>query len=324
MRKGFTSSLLAAGAVAIAMAAGPVQAAGIPCGTAKLIVPWSPGGGTDVIFRIIAETVNKTGAKPQIQVVNINGQGGNKGAKEAQKSKPNGCTLFAIHQSAITSYFTGRVDFSVEAFEPVALLSRTPTVFGAHPDTPYNNLGELVAYAKKNPGKVLTAATLGSTSQFIFLMLEDVAGIKLKYVSYDGTRTRMTALLAKNVEIGETNLAAGKKYLQSGQIKGLAITTAERNPEAPDIPTTGEHGIDLLYGTDRGIVMPKGTPKEIIDHYVALLKVAMADPAVTEALKKKGTQSFFVPTDEYGAYFKKTFETWKRIAKEVGAYKRTD
>ena len=324
MRKGFTSSLLAAGAIAVAMAASPVQAADIPCGTAKLIVPWNPGGGTDVIFRIIAETVNKAGTKPQIQVVNIPGQGGNKGAKEAKKSKPDGCTLFAIHQSAITSYFTGRVDFSVEAFEPVALLSRTPTVYGAHPDTPYNNLKELVAHAKKNPGKVLTAATLGSTSQFIFLMLEDIAGIKLKYVSYDGTRTRMTALLAKNVEIGETNLAAGKKYLQSGEIKGLAITTAERNPEAPNIPTTVEQGVDLLYGTDRGIVMPKGTPKEVIDHYVAALKVAMQDPAVREALKKKGTQSFFVPTDEYGEFLKKTFAQWKRIAKEVGAYKRKD
>ena len=248
MRKGLLYTVFAAGALAFATAAAPAGAADIPCGTAKLIVPWGPGGGTDVIFRIIVEAVNKAGAKPQIQVVNIPGQGGNKGAKEAVRAKPNGCTLFAIHQSAITSYFTGRVDFSVEAFEPVALLTRTPTIFGANPDVPYNNLKELVAEAKKRPGKVITGGTLGSTSHFIMLLLEDAAGIKLKHISYDGTRARMTALLAKNIEMGEINLAAAKK----------------------------------------------------------------------------GTQSFFVPTAEYSAYFKKTFAHWKRIAKEVGVYKRKD
>ena len=324
MRKGFLYTVFAAGALAFATAAAPVGAADIPCGTAKLIVPWGPGGGTDVIFRIIVEAVNKAGAKPQIQVVNIPGQGGNKGAKEAVRAKPNGCTLFAIHQSAITSYFTGRVDFSVEAFEPVALLTRTPTIFGANPDVPYNNLKELVAEAKKRPGKVITGGTLGSTSHFIMLLLEDAAGIKLKHISYDGTRARMTALLAKNIEMGEINLAAAKKYIQAGELKGLGITTEERNPEAPQIMTAKEQGINLIYGTDRGIVLPKGTPQAVVDHYAGLLEAAMADPAISESLAKKGTQSFFVPTAEYSAYFEKTFAHWKRIAKEVGVYKRTD
>ena len=150
MQNRVVHTLIAAAAAAFLVA--PVGAtAAIPCGTAKLIVPWSPGGGTDVIFRIVADAVNKAGANPQIQVVNISGQGGNKGAKEAAKAKPDGCTLFAIHQSAITSYFTGRVDFTWDAFEPVALLTRTPTIFGASPATPYNNLKELVAHAKKKP-----------------------------------------------------------------------------------------------------------------------------------------------------------------------------
>ena len=158
------SHTLIAAAAAVFLVAPVGAAAQIPCGTAKLIVPWSPGGGTDVVFRIIADAVNNAGAKPQIQVVNISGQGGNKGAKEAVGAKPDGCTLFAIHQSAITSYFTGRVDFTWDAFEPVALLTRTPTIFGANPDVPYNNLKELVAHAKKNPGKVLAGGTLVRTA----------------------------------------------------------------------------------------------------------------------------------------------------------------
>ena len=107
-----------AGAAFLALSATSSFAApSMPCGTAKLIVPWGAGGGTDIIFRQIVEKVNKSGAKPQLQVVNVGGQGGNKGAKQAAKAKPDGCTLFAIHQSAITSYFTGRIDITWDAFE---------------------------------------------------------------------------------------------------------------------------------------------------------------------------------------------------------------
>ena len=158
MKKGLTKTVLVAGAISVAAAFAPISAfaADIPCSTAKLIVPWGAGGGTDVLFRIFAETANKQGAKPQIQVVNMGGQGGNKGAKEARKAKADGCTLFAIHQSALTSNLTGRVDFTWDAFEPVAMLTRTPLIVGANPDVPYNNTTEMVANAKSRPGELLT------------------------------------------------------------------------------------------------------------------------------------------------------------------------
>ena len=125
MRK---SILLAAVAALVTVSSMPVNAVEFPCRTAKLIVPWGAGGGTGVIFRIIIETVNKTGIKPQLQMVNIGGQGGNKGAKVARKAKPDGCTLFAIHQSALSSYLNGRVKFTWDAFESVAMLTRTPSL----------------------------------------------------------------------------------------------------------------------------------------------------------------------------------------------------
>ncbi len=308
--------------VAITLGATPAMAAGLPCSTAKLIVPWSPGGGTDVIFRIIAEAANKAGADPQLQVVNIGGQGGNKGAKEAVKAKADGCTLFAIHQSAITSYFTGRVDFSVEAFDTVALLTRTPPIIGAHPGVPYNSVTDLVAAAKASPGTILTGATLGSTSHFWFLLLEDAAGIKLKYVPYDGTRQRMTALLAKNIDLGEINLAAAVKLIQGNELKALGIFTQERNPQIPEVPTLREQGIDLVAGTDRGIVVPKGTPKDAIAQWEQVLKKAMEDPEVVSSFAKKGTAIVFMGSDEYRMYFEKTFSKWEEVAKKVGVYKR--
>ena len=318
--------LLGAAALATALVTGgvgtaPAEAAEIRCRTAKLIVPWGAGGGTDVIFRVFVDAVNKQGAEPQLQVVNISGQGGNKGAKEAVKAKADGCTLFAIHQSAITSFLNGRVDFTWDAFEPVSMLTRTPAIFGANPDVPYDNIKELVAAAKANPGEIVAGGTLGSTSHFVFLLLEDAAGVKFKHVSYDGTRQRMTALLAKNIELGEINLASAKKYITTGELKALGITTPERNNEIPEVMTLNEQGYDMVYGTDRGVMLPKGTPQEIIDHYAGLFQKAATDPAVVAEMNAKGTEVIYLDPKEYTAYFEDTFSTWKRIATEVGLYK---
>ena len=279
------------------------------------------GGGTDVIFRTFVEAANKAGAKPELQVVNISGQGGNKGAKEAVKAKPDGCTLFAIHQSALTSFFTGRVDFTWDAFEPVVMLTRTPAIFGANPDVPYNNIADLVAAAKAKPGEISAGGTLGSTSQFVFLLLEDAAGIKFKHVSYDGTRQRMTALLAKNIELGEINLASAKKYIQTNELKALGITTAKRNAEIPDVMTLTEQGYDMVYGTDRGVMLPKGTPAAIVDYYATVFEKAAKDPAVVAAMEGKGTSINFLGPKDAAGYWQDTFASWKRIAKEVGMYK---
>ena len=322
------STLLAAAAAVVvagtAFGTSPAAAADFGCRTAKLIVPWGAGGGTDVIFRQFVEAVNEAGAEPELQVVNIGGQGGNKGAKEAAKAKPDGCTLFAIHQSALTSYFTGRIDFTWDKFEPVAMLTRTPSIFGANADVPYDNITEMVAYAKENPGKINAGGTLGSTSQFVYLLLEDAAGVKFNHVSYDGTRQRMTALLAGNIDTGEINLAAAKKYIQTGELKALGITTEERNSEIPDVATLKEQGYDLVYGVDRGVMLPEGTSQEIIDHYAGLFKQAAENPKVVEAMNAKGTYVNYMNPAESETYWSETQAKWSKIAKDVGIYKAQD
>jgi tripartite-type tricarboxylate transporter receptor subunit TctC len=297
------------------------KAADFPCGTAKLIVPWGAGGGTDVIFRIFENAVNKLGAKPQIQVVNIPGQGGNKGAKEAKRAKPDGCTLFAIHQSALTSYLNGRVDFTWDAFEPVSLLTRTPAIVGAAPNVPYDDMAGLIKAAKAKPKSVLAGGTLGSTSHFLFVLIEDAADIQFKHVSYEGTRQRMTALLAKNINVGEINLAAAKKYIQSKELKALGITTEDRNPAIPDVKTLKEQGIDLVYGTDRGVVAPKGTPADKLKYWSDLFAKAAKDPEVAKALKAKGTQVVYKDAAAYKAYFETVFPKWKALATKIGMFK---
>jgi len=250
-------SIIVSASVALAfgaLVAAPASAADIPCSTAKLIVPWKAGGGTHVLFSIFENTIQKLDVKPKLKVVTIPGQGGNKGAKEAAKSKPDGCTLFAIHQSAITSFLNGRIDFSFEAFDTVALLTDTPDIVGASGKVPWKTFADFKAAGMAAPETLKTGATLGSTSQFMWLLLEEMTGLKFKYVPFDGTRERMTALLSGAIQLGTINVASGRKYIESGELKAFAIAADKRDPALPDLPTLKEVGVDMTYSLKRGVV----------------------------------------------------------------------
>lgn len=320
----FKTFALAAGAAAIvgAVASAPASAANIPCSTAKLIVPWKAGGGTHVLFSIFEKTIAELDVKPKIKVVTIPGQGGNKGAKEAAKSKPDGCTLFAIHQSAITSYLNGRIPFSYEAFDTVALLTDTPDIVGANGKVPWKSFDDLKKASMAAPGTLKTGATFGSTSQFMWLILEEKTGMKFKYVPYDGTRQRMTALLSGAIDLGTINVASGRKYIESGELKAYGIAAEKRDPALPDLPTMKEQGVDLVYSLKRGVVAPKGTPKDVIDHWSMIFKKAAEDAGLLKQMKAKGTGIEWVGPGDYQAWFKQTFDEHKKVAVKIGMFKQ--
>jgi tripartite-type tricarboxylate transporter receptor subunit TctC len=305
-----------------AVASSPAQAVELPCSTAKLIVPWGAGGDTDIIFRLLVDQANKDGAKPRLQVVNVSGQGGNKGAKDAKAAAPDGCTLFAMHDSAIISFLAGRVNFTWNAFEPIASVAYTPEVVGANAATPFNDMKEFVAAAKKAPGTITAGVTLGSTSQFIFLLIDDAAGTKVKFVPYEGTRQRLTALLAKNIQVGDMNILTAKQYMKEGSLKGLGIASEKRDPLAPNLPTLKEQGVDVVYGLTRGVVAPKGTKPDVIKYWEGVIKKAAESKAVEDALAKKGTSVVFRGPEKYTAFLKKSYAQYEKLAISIGMYKK--
>ena len=305
------------------MAGTPANAApDFPCRTAKLIVPWKAGGGTHVIFSIFEKIIKKLDVKSKIKVVTIPGQGGNKGAKEAAKSKSDGCTLFAIHQSAITSYLNGRIKITFPAFETVALLTSTPDIIGASGQAPWNSLKELEKAAKAAPGTILTGATFGSTSQFMWLILEDLTGMKFKYVPFDGTRQRMTALLSNAIQLGVLNVASGRKYLENGDLKGYAIADTKRSKHLPNMPTMQELGVDMVFALKRGIVAPKGTPKEYIDYWTGVFKKAAEDKGLLKQMDAKGTDIKWIGPVDYRKWAEKTYKDYEKVAIKIGMYKK--
>ena len=314
-------------ALATAMAAATfspdaVRAADISCRTAKLIVPWKPGGDTDIIFRMVANSYNELGFKPRLQVVNISGQSGNKGAKEVMAAKPDGCTLLAMHESQITTYLAGRVDFTWDVFTPVGRLTYTPSVIGANVNVPYSNVAEMAKFGEKHSSEIKAGVSTGSTSQFVMLLIEDAAGIKLKYVPYEGTRDRLTALLSKNIDIGEMNILTAKKYIAEGSVKALGIATEERDPVKPDLKTLKEQGVNVVYGLHRGVVLPKGVAKDVIKHYEKALRKAMDAPAVKKSLDEKGTWRVWLGSSDYAKFLRKSYADHEKVAIKIGMYKK--
>lgn len=311
----------AAGIAAFGLSA-PVQAAEIPCETAQLIVPWKAGGGTHVIFTIFEKTIAEMDITPKIQVVTVPGQGGNKGAKQAAKAKADGCTLFAIHQSAITSYLNKRVDFHFDGFDTVANLTSTPDIIGAAKDAPFNDFASFKKFAEANPGAIKAGATFGSTSHFIWLLLAQKMGIEFSYVPYDGTAERMTALLSGAIHMGALNVASGRKHLESGALQGFAIAANERSKHLPDMPTLKELGVDMEFALKRGIVAPKGTPKEVVDMWSQVFKAAAENPDLLAQLDAKGTDVNWQGPEDYRGWADALYTDYEDVAVAMGMWTR--
>lgn len=294
----------------------------LSCSTAKLIVPWTAGGGTHIIFSQMEKTIQEMDVPVKLQVVTVPGQGGNKGAKEALKAKADGCTLFAIHQSAITSYLNGRVDFTWDAFDMVAQLTSTPEIMGAAGSVPWNTVGELVSAAKEAPESIELGVTFGSTSQFMWLLFEDLTNTKFKHVPFDGTKQRVTALLADTIKLGTINVPTAKQHLATGDLKAFAIAADERSPLLPDLPTLEELGVDMTYSLDRGIVAPKGTPKEFIDYWAGVIERASENEEFVNSLAAKGTLIEYRNAEEYTEWFQKEYDAHERVAVKIGLFKK--
>jgi len=323
MKRTFRTAAVMAAAVALpALAAAPAHAVDIPCNTARMMVPWGPGGETDIIFRIITDAANRLGAKPQMQVVNVGGQGGIKGTKQTLKAKPDGCTLFATFQHVLASNLTGRIDFTWDAFVPVASLVQTASIIGAGADAPFNDYKEMQAWAKANPNKLLAGGTLGSTSHFTLLQVQDALGIEMKVVSYDGTADRMKALLANTIHIGQVSETATAKHMATGKIKPIAINAAERSPRLPDVKTAKEQGFDIVITSDRGVMLPKGASKELVKYYADILEKVAKDPQFVKSITDKGSAVVFLRDDDYVAWWKKTNDKWTGIAKRLGVLRQ--
>ncbi|MFV0335187.1 MAG: Bug family tripartite tricarboxylate transporter substrate binding protein [Tropicimonas sp.] len=310
---------LTASAVLAALAGGAFAEPEIPCRTARFVVPYGAGGGSDLQARVIADAYNRLGYEPQLQVINITGQGGNKGASEVRAADPDGCTLLFQHEAILASYLTGRVDFSWDAFKPVAMTNVEPAIFAASPNAPFDDLDGLFSYTRDHPGEVLAAASMGSNTHFILLQLQNELGVTFNIIGYEGGRERVTALLSDTVQLGQVGESDAKQYFPD-QLKALAIFADTRSTTLPDVPTAIEQGHDIEIYVTRGVLLPAGAPDEVAALYEERIAKSLEDPAAIEALIRMGNAVRFRDGATYAAWWADQAQQWEQVARDIGIY----
>ena len=282
----------------------------------KLIIPWPAGGDTDIILRIVANSVQKHLGQP-IVPTNIGGASGTKGAGEAKKSAPDGYTLYGVHDYIHTTYYTGVSDINYWDFEPICLATSTQSILTASAKAPWKSFKEMVEDAKKRPEQIKVGVTLGSRTHFFPALIAKEAKIKLKYVSYEGTAQRTTALLGGHIDLGESNLTQHDK-VKAGELRFLAIGAEKRHPEIPDVPTLKELGINVTYPTNRGLMAPKGTPEAVLAKVEEACQKTAKEPAFITEMQKQATDVHFLGRKEFATYLKNLDDSTKALAEELG------
>jgi tripartite-type tricarboxylate transporter receptor subunit TctC len=286
----------------------------------KMIVPWAAGGDTDNIFRPFAPLLQKYIGQPVV-ITNVGGASGTKGAKEAKDSPPDGYTVYSTHDYIHLTYYTGVADVNYSDFEPICMISSTASVLTASPKTPWKNWQELLADAKARPGQITVGATLGSTSHFFPAQIEKAAGIKFKYVSYEGLAPRMNAILGGHIDLTDANMTQ-KGKVEAGQLRFLAIATEQRSPEIPNVPTLKELGVNVVYDVNRGILVPKGTPAPVIAKLESSCAAAAKEPAFAASMKLQATDVRYMDRKNYSEWLVKSDQMNKELAKDLGLLKR--
>ena len=310
-------------AVALTVFAGvvPVQAQTYPTRQITLIVPFPPGGSTDVAARIMAERMRAPLGQPVI-IENIGGAGGSIAVGRVARAAPDGYTFDIGQWDTHVGSIIYKLDYDLQKdFEPIGLVSNNPQLMVAKKDLPADNLKDLVAWMKTNPGKI-NFVNQNAAANVTGVLFEKLTGQKFQYIPYRGAGPAMTDLVSGQVDLLVVQGAVALPQIRGGKIKAIANLSPQRSASMPDIPTSDETGVKGLYMSGWfGFWAPKGTPKDIIAKLNAAMIEALADPAVKARFTELGLDVAprELQTPEGLAAFQKAeIDKWWPIIKDAG------
>jgi tripartite-type tricarboxylate transporter receptor subunit TctC len=308
-------------ALALATIAANAQAQPFPSRQITLVVPFPPGGSTDVAARIMADRMRAPLGQPVI-IENVGGAGGSIAVGRVARAAPDGYTIDIGQWDTHVGSIIYKLDYDLQKdFEPIGLLSVNPQLLVARKDLPADNLKDLVAWMKANPGKI-NFVNQNAAANVSGVLFEKLTGQKLHYIPYRGAGPAMTDLVAGQVDLLVVQGAAALPQIRAGKIKAIANLSPQRSASIPDIPTSDEGGVPGLYMSGWfGFFSPKGTPKDVIATLNSAMVQALADPAVRARFTELGLDvaSREQQTPEGLAGFQKAeIDKWWPIIKEAG------
>jgi tripartite-type tricarboxylate transporter receptor subunit TctC len=311
---------LAAGSIALPFAAHGAPAQAYPAHLVRLIVGFPAGGQVDIIARLTAQWLGEQLGQ-SVVVENKPGAGGNLGAQAVINAAPDGYTLFfAATSNAVNATLFADLpyDFARDT-TAVGPINRIPLVLEVSPAFEAKNVGELIAYAKANPGKVNMGSPSAGTPPYLCVeLLKMMAGIEIVHVPYVGENQMVTDLLGGQLMTGIGGVSSGIGHIKAGKLRALGVTTPARLPELPDVPTIGDTVPNFEASGWTGIVAPKNTPKAVIDRLTAAIGVIQADPKFKERLSDFGAPLFTLSPADFSKYIVAETEKWGKVVKFAG------
>mgnify|MGYP006152881341 FL=1 len=317
--------LVTTAVLAAAWLSGPVvaQTTDFPNKPVRIVVPFPPGGATDITARVVAEKLSTKWGQPVV-IDNKAGAGGNVGSDLVAKSAPDGYNIVlgvTGSHSINISLYKKMPYHPLNDFEPLTQATIYPNAIVVNPQVPANNLAELIALLKKEPGKLSYGSDGNGTASHLGMeILKSKANVQLTHIPYRGSTPMITDLLGGTLMVGVTGLPAVQQHLKAGKLKMIAITTPQRAPGAPDYKTVAEQGFANFNAAPwAGFFAPKGTPKPVVDKLALDLADALKQADVVQKMNELGSTVVGNKPDEFRQFVTRQIELWAEGVKISGA-----
>jgi tripartite-type tricarboxylate transporter receptor subunit TctC len=300
--------------VAMQMASGLAYAQTYPSKPVRLIAPFPPGGGTDLLSRVLALPISDSIGQPVV-VDNRPGAGGSLGAEIAARAAPDGHTLILVSGSyAATSAYRKLPYDPIDGIEPISLIGRTGLLMTVHPKVPATGVKELIAYARANPGKLNYGSVgIGAVNHLSHELFNLMAKVKIVHVPYKGAGPGLVALISGEIQLGTFSLVPTIPHLRAGRLRALGITSAKRTSLLPDVPAVAEALPGYVVNHWYGVWGPKGIPKPIVTRWNKEIARVLHGEKIARQLRGEGLEPAGGPPAELHAVIKEAVETWRKV-----------
>ena len=319
--KSLSQSLVSLLAAAMTVVPAQADAQTYPTKPVRLMVPFVPGGNTDIIARVVAPEMSKALGQ-QLVIENRGGGGSTIGTEVVAKSPPDGYTLLLVSAAhVINPAMIKKLPYdSIRDFAPISVVADVPTAFAIHPTLPVKNVKEFIALAKARPGQLnYSTAGRGTVGHLSAELLSSIAQIKMVHIAYKGTGQSITDLIAGHVQLQFSSMPAVINHARAGKLRLLAQTGEKRSAAAKDVLTMLESGVKgFVVSSGFGLLAPAGTPRPVIDRVHGALLKALAEPNVRNNLSGQGAEPVGNTPEAYDAFNKAEIAKWIKVARGAG------